>query len=261
MVAGSVPHNRSGAAVGGSGWAIKAFLFDFTAQPDQTLDTDGVVSYGGLNWTKKFSANELVAMASVNGTGLVVKPSLPGSFNATTTYTQPRLCLPVLSALPNAGPGTAMRIWVHYTVAGNPTAFCCSTWAYEGTVAPASSNLNVIYTQRGVLSAGDGRGFGQTITGGANDVASAVNTGDLDVMQIPRGIAGQQASLQVGTYVAGWPAQNTLLPCSVSNVNGTSNPTSGVLSGHTISFGGQTFGTDTPSFTFKHLRVDVLQDW
>lgn len=70
---------------------------DFRAQANQTMATDTTYTIAGLTWTKRNSANDRVAMAIVNGTGLVIQPGATGNWFG--NYTCPVLDTPLSAIL------------------------------------------------------------------------------------------------------------------------------------------------------------------
>src|SRR5271154_1056551 len=66
--------NPQWAPVAAGGWQT-ALDFDFTAQPNQSLATDGVHTIGGLAWTKINSVSDAAPMAIVAATGLQITPT------------------------------------------------------------------------------------------------------------------------------------------------------------------------------------------
>lgn len=78
-----------------SGWTTVLDV-DFSAQAGQTIGTDGTHTIAGRTWTKFNSANDNVAMAIVNGSGLVIQPKSATDYNG-ATRTFPGIYLPISS--------------------------------------------------------------------------------------------------------------------------------------------------------------------
>lgn len=68
-------------AKGGTVWQT-ALDVDFSTQPSQTLTVNGNYTIGGYTFTKVNSLHDSVAMAVVNGTGLVITPDQVSTFSA-----------------------------------------------------------------------------------------------------------------------------------------------------------------------------------
>jgi hypothetical protein len=98
-------------ATGGAGW-VPAIDIDFSGESNQTIATDGNYTIGGLTWTKANSAQDNVAMAVVNGSGLVIQPSV-GGFYAGTTRTVPYIYTDIPTLIPSYYPEMPVRLWVY----------------------------------------------------------------------------------------------------------------------------------------------------
>jgi hypothetical protein len=96
-----------------SNWSTVLDL-DFTAQASQSLAANGNFTIGGLSWQRENAANDRVAMALTNGTGVVIQPTTSDyTVAGGTTRTAPLLWLP-LSALniPSLDWTTGLRVWI-----------------------------------------------------------------------------------------------------------------------------------------------------
>lgn len=87
---------------------------DFSAQGSQTLNANQNYVIDGLTFKKENSANDRVAMAVTNGTGLVIKPTT--SDYSAVTRSSPLLWLALSQlGIPDLDWGTQLRIWVQMT--------------------------------------------------------------------------------------------------------------------------------------------------
>lgn len=98
---------------GSAGWTT-ALDLDFSTLSNQTISTDGTHTVGGKTWTKQNSANEVAAMAVVNGQGLVIQPVQSTDFH-NGTRTAPLLYLPLAElGISNLSWTTKLRLSVQF---------------------------------------------------------------------------------------------------------------------------------------------------
>lgn len=105
--------------VAAPGWTT-TYELDFSAQPNQTINADGNYVIDGKTWAKSNSANDRVAMAIVNGTGLVIQPAI--SALAGLTRTAPMIRLPLSNlTFPSAfSKSSGMRVGIYMSAYAAP---------------------------------------------------------------------------------------------------------------------------------------------
>lgn len=192
-----------------------ALEIDFTAQPNQTLGTDGTVTIAGLSWTKANSANERTATVITNGTGLVWSPTSTGDyFNATRTT--PLLTLNLSSLIPNFTLDTPIRAWMYESTSNEAANFDSCIVALE---RPAS---NTNYVLKRSFSSGNVQNCSANVNGtnSGQTNSTGVYTGNgVLVVECPDGVASIKCRHLVGAFGTGsFPGYSTLT--SVGNFNG-----------------------------------------
>jgi hypothetical protein len=196
----------------GSGYATILDI-DFSIQPNQTLGTDVTFTIDGYSWTKINSINDNVAMAIVNGSGLVIQPKSTGNwFGATRTSPAIHIDLPTL--LPNYYLDTPLRIWMYISVdnlsangdnvgvildnLGTSTTGC-QAFAYRGKPSGTSS-----FTTGGYIG---------SETPSAIPVAANLNNTDrVIVYSFPTGRYAGVSTGYKGGYSGDWPSQTNIVP-------------------------------------------------
>jgi len=135
-----------------SGWTL-ALDIDFTAQPSQPLNPDGVYTIGGLPWTKINSAQDADGspMTLTNGLGLVVVPKTTAFFLG--VFTMPALTLDPALIIPKYDHFTSIRQWTYYSL---NSASAQGVGGVSG-IANLGTNTGFLYQQQwdsGAMAAG-----------------------------------------------------------------------------------------------------------
>lgn len=198
---------------------------DFAALPSLSPISNGVNVIGGWNWTKENSAADAVALAIVNGTGLVYQPvASSGIYPPGPTRTGPILRIDPPQLYPRYTFGTGLKIWVYFTL-NNALDFDHLKMVVETATAAANVSCQVMRLTNG----GDRWGFNSYYNGGV--LVNAYTATDLSdnvmVMELPDGILGNDWRLSTGTYSSGWPADEILRTQHIASPLGTGRDVTG----------------------------------
>jgi hypothetical protein len=241
---------------------------DFSAQSNQTLSSNTTYTIGtdingnNLTWTKANSANDSVAMAVVNGSGLVIQPSTTGSYSD-TTRTAPYIKLDLATYITNYYIGMPIQIWIYISadsLANTPDMVFCGLDNLSSSDSTIDQTVigrrigNPTGTQKSLRYA---PGLAAAVT--AHDVASALDSTDRVMMlSYPIGRSNGNATFYKGTYSSGWPAYSALIPygrtTSATQDFSTTNDTITSLPRQLV-IGGQC-GTSAKSYTVARVRID-----
>lgn len=171
---------------------------NFAAQANQTLNLNQTYTIDGRIWTKRFSANDQVAMNITNGEGLVITPNSGSNFFTGGTFFLPGLDIPLSSLHPKAANyGAHLRIWVYY-FSENPAANFDLTWAGVYT----SNSNSVVYCSFRGSSSGSFQGIRLGTSGGFIGSQRAYTPGSttpVTCVDIPC-LGIQQMTVKTGTY-------------------------------------------------------------
>ena len=244
-----------GGGGGGGGGAETVLDLDFSAEANQTLATNTTYTIAGKTWTKINSANDNVAMAITNGSGLVIQPKAATDY-AGVTRSLPAITLPLASISPEIGLGSSLRVWM-YISADNMAG------QYDlGVVAVDSASFDAGYiAKRGYGVSGQGVGAHFQHTSGTNPgfneepVTLAAGNRVL-VLDIPR-LGSPMVEAKYGAWSSGWPAASALKPARqrYGTVEIFSQLT---MANAVLLIGAQRSGSGTSlSVTINRVRVDV----
>lgn len=192
-------------ASGDLGWHT-ALDLDFSSQASQTLSADGTYTIAGKTWTKYNSTNDNVAMAIVNGSGLVIQPK-SASDAWKTSWTTPGLKIPLQMLIPNVTLDTPLRMTLYVSSENRAANY---DFAGFGLGNIANLTYPCVINARLGYSAGK---MTQVVACGANtDYASPYisETANTVRVTLPNGISGSAyklASLTKATF----PASNELV--------------------------------------------------
>lgn len=201
-------------ASGGTNW-VTAIDLDFSAEANQTLSSDTTYSIGGVTWTKVNSSADRVAMAVVNGSGLVIQPNAGSSIYNGTSRTCPYLYADMASIIPGFYLDIPLRIWLYVSV-DNITA---SGDGCGMSLDNLSTNTNTtsIFTVRRVNNGGTKSiEYNGVITG--TSIAFIANSSLLDnsdrvlMWTLPVGRFNGLSTLHSGAYSSGFPAVTSMVP-------------------------------------------------
>lgn len=84
---------------------------DLTAQPSQTLSPDGVFTIAGVSFTKQRSADDAVALALVNGTGIRFQPINGSATGGTPPLAMPTIATSLAALAPAITASSQVRVW------------------------------------------------------------------------------------------------------------------------------------------------------
>jgi hypothetical protein len=242
------------------GWDTVLDL-DFSAEPNQTLSPDGNYTIGGLSWTKFNSAADSVAMAIVNGSGLVQQPAA-ATDHYTTVRSLPGISIPLTSLISTLDPGTRFRFWVYIPVGNwaanydftdvwieNPAT---NTWQAlrKNWWSPTAGALAAIHMYNG---ADQGAIYNTNITS------------DVLRLDLIGGLGSLQASWAHGAWSSGWPTPNSLIPYAYREAGGTmhnlyagATPIINAPTSWNLCIGSARAGSGTAlSVTIARLKVEV----
>ncbi len=195
---------------------------NFAAQSNQTLNLNQNYTIDGKVWTKRFSANDQVAMNITNGEGLIITPNSGSNFFTGGTFFLPGLDIPLSSLHPKAASyGAHLRIWIYY-FSDNPAANFDLAW---GGVYTANSNSVVYCSFRG-FSSGLFHGIRLGTSGGFIGSSKAFTPASTPVtcIDIPN-LGIQNMTVKGGSYPGGnFPAydDDANLPIQTS-IQGTTD--------------------------------------
>lgn len=242
-----------------SGW-ITALDIDFTAQPSQSISTDGNYTIAGFPFVKLNSTNDNTPMALTNGTGLVIIPKGGGTDYFAGTINLPLLRIFLSNAIANFSYGMPLRLWA-YNSSINPTAqFDESTLTLE---SGGTSGINYNYAFKKGFNNNNANGYITTMNiGGSNQGQQNEQTFVTDnvlVLEVPRGLPSVEFRTYTGVFTNGnWPTTTSLNPHTIYTV-GTQNPTTsiGTASNWTVSLGAERVNSGTAlTVVFARLRID-----
>lgn len=194
----------------GAGWVTDLDL-DFTAEANQTLSSNTTYSIGGLTWTKINSANDNVAMAVVNGSGLVIQPKSTSDISGLTL---PALRTPLSVIIGGMLMSTRFRVWF-YTSANNAAAqHDAAFYAVERPNASPASGLSSFWMQLPRYNSGQKRVECYSMTNGSavgtERFSAAATTANVAVIECTSGLQFGDFSFLTGTWSSGWPAAAAL---------------------------------------------------
>jgi hypothetical protein len=263
-VADDPANNQTNVSLPGS-WRTELDL-DFTAQPTQTLSTDGPHTIAGLTWTKGNSANDASPCVITNGTGLVLTPNGNTGYNG-AGRSSPYLWLPLPQIY--AGLEWGQRLRIYLSIGAETASYGqANTYAFMGL--DTNSNHLAVVCSRGsagslglttehIIAATQVGYFTGTLQSGSSiDATSKTLLAEFD---LPPTVFKNYyaAGLAAG---APFPAVGTFLPsiaACVSVANRDFGPSSplpanlGIILGTAKPNGGSAF-----QVTIQRLRVDVF---
>lgn len=240
------------------GW-ITALDLDFTAQPSQSLGTDGNYTIGGYPFFKSNSANDNTPMALTNGTGIVIIPKAGGTDYFSGTINLPLIRIFLSNVIGNFSYGMPLRLWA-YNSSINPAAeFDESTLTLESA---GVSSLNFNYAFKKGFNNNNANGYITTMNINSSNQGQqneqAFTTDNVMVLEIPRGLPSLEFRTYTGLYSNGWPAASALNPHTMYTVS-TQNPTTsiGAASNWTMSLGAERVNSATNlTVVFARMRID-----
>jgi hypothetical protein len=231
---------------------------DLSSEANQTLTTDGNYTIGGKTWTKINSVNDRVAMALVNGQGLVIKPGATSDLYG-ANRTLPAIVIPLSSLIANMGPMTQIRVWLYVSATNRAQNYDFACLAIEKASPISNYAIFQIYNAAAKVQLGttlNGTGKGQAIVGGGSYATDNVVT-----MEVTTGIAGQNSIGCSGAYAAGWPAVKDLRIIGGQNNTGDTYAMSylGTPADWNLLLGGGRAGSGNTAFstTIARARVEV----
>jgi len=250
-----------GNTLSNGGWTT-ALDLDFTAQPSQTLSTNTTYTIAGKTWTKYNSANDSVAMAITNGTGLVVQPN-----NSSTDYNMtggggrsaPLLGLPLNSIIPNFNTRMRLRIWVYISSENNAAQYDNALFGVDvgaGSVSYVGqrgngTNGNPGFNGQMYFNASGGGFFGRTQTlSSSNNVV---------MMEIP--VLGDPIEMiSAGSWGTDWPDISAMTDMTAYQFSGTVNASTLTASNAMVFLGAMRYQSATSTFavTFARIKVEYI---
>lgn len=265
---GDVTGTLSGAN-GGAAWAV-AKDCDLSAEANQTLSPDGNYTVCGIVFKKEGSANDRVAMAVVNGQGLVIQP-VNGSVWRTN---DPRVWISFAQfAIPNITWGTPLRLMTY--VSAESTVFNNTDVVTVGFTPDSTNQWRIV--QYNVKTLGTNITFGSfwkpvTTTSAAIGTSSPgaifSSSNGAVLIELPGGITQNPAVMNTyyGAFSAGFPTGANWKPLAVlgnppGNVDLTNDATYATpldaTWGVELSAAGNG-GADNVSATIARFRLDYL---
>ena len=192
-----------------SGWIALPFI-NFASLANQTFSTDGTYTVAGYTnaWTKGNSTNDRVAMAIVNGTGLVISPGATGNYYQ-GTKTLPYLSLNLASAIANLGQDTPLRVTIYESSSNETTNSDAMIVALEHSSTPVGlANyymLRTKYTSSGAQTIQAGITVNQTVPSTTQiDLPSNYANNVLQIV-CPNGIGGHTGLFRGTVYSSSFP--------------------------------------------------------
>ena len=205
---------RASGGTSGAGTATEwytVFECDLTAEPAQTLSTNGSYTFCGKTWTKASSTGDATAMALVPGTGLVIQPVSATDFSPTVT-TAPHVWLNATDLIPAFSVSRQYRLSVHLSssnCAANFDSLKVGFWS----PAPAANLLFVALNYAGAGGCNPGYYVAKNNTGinyGTAISTTPLDTDDVEILEMPSGLTGFFGSWTSGAWASGWPEDTTV---------------------------------------------------
>ena len=228
---------------------------DLSAEGNQILDTDTTYTIAGLTFTKINSANDQVAAAIVNGSGLVLQPNAGDFINGTRTL--PALTLDLAQVVPDFDLSTPVRVWI-YTSTFTSSEYTYNYMALENWTTGAAFLLGRRFYK---VPPGDiYHGF-KSIYASADlsyiSAPSGYGTSNVLMIECPLGMAQAWAYSFTGIWAAGWPAIGIMQPLGTHQMLGSTILDStgvGLASGWDMLIGA--YGAAGFSVTVARIRID-----
>lgn len=236
---------------------------DFTAAANQTLDSDTTYTVGGVDWTKKNSANDLTAMAVQNGVGLVCCPT--AGLDHLYTGEAPVLAVTLGDLLDDPTllqADTPIRAMVRgYTKTLGAASANCIGVALEYDAAGYACVCGTRYCNSGTTPYGGQafvkhHGTVETVMGNYEVDASA----ECPAIWMPNGIGGMSVRYGRGTWSDGWPEIPWFAGWGPDNENWdrTAWPGVGIARDWQLSVGAATASQDAGyEWVIQNVRVEA----
>ncbi len=198
----------------GTGW-VTAIDCDISAEGSQTFSSNTTYTFCGLTWTKANSSGDRVAMAIVNGSGLVIQPNGGGLTYNGTTRTAPNIYTDLATIIGSSYYiDTPIRIWI-YISADNIAADADNAgWFMDnlGTSSTIAQAVAYRSASGGVKANLTGSVFAGASLGTQSAASPLNNTDRVMVTEIPLGFWDNHGTSYSAAYSSGWPALNVLRP-------------------------------------------------
>lgn len=193
-----------------SNW-YTVFECDFTAEPAQTLATNGTYTFCGKTWTKASSAGDATAMELLPGTGLVIRPIAATDFTTAVT-TAPHVWLYAKDLIPDFSVSRQYRLSVHLSssnCAGNFDSLKTGFWLPN----PSGNLFTISWNYAGSGGCNPGYYVAKNNAGisyGSVVSPTPLDTDDVEILEMPSGITGFFGSWTSGAWASGWPVETTV---------------------------------------------------
>jgi hypothetical protein len=257
----TVPTYSAGSSSSAAGWAT-ALDLDISAQPLQAMGADGNYTIGGLTVKRENAANDAVAMALINGQGLVIQPNAASDFNnATRTCPLVWISLSQLG-IPNLSWSTGIRVSAYVSAANYAANYDNSVVALDG-----DNTQFVSASFRGIAVAGAGQ-ITRRILGGVTTGTGEINVANTAANNVQSVLVNALGGSSVfahlfGQYAAGWPADSAMgFAGGIADAAGFGSTAGGPAAGNApgnygVVLGALRAGSGTAlSVTFARLKVE-----
>jgi len=236
---------------------------DFAALPNQTLSPDGPYLIGAYTWTKHNSAQDQVATAIINGTGLVLCP-LAGLYNYQNTRTASKIALPLSDLFADVSllrSGTPLRAYVRGYNANGPLGQSELGIGLEYSPTSVSLVTGTRFFTNAVGTAGQCLLKHDTSTETVMGNTPIYGDADCSCIWMPLGIGGMSVRFGRAEWSSGWPDIPFLAGWSPSNERWeiTEWPDVGFASNWEMALYAQTQGQSADyQWVIQNARVDAF---
>lgn len=238
-----------------------ALELDFTAQTTQSISSDGSYTIGGYSFTKINSADDRVAMAVTNGTGLVVQPGTAGANGGdyiNNIRTLPALTMALSTYVPNFTLDTPIRVWLYNSADNAAANYDACVLAFE------RPNGNTNYAAKkgysGALSLNCTANFNASNQGQTN--STGVYTNNVFVLECLDGLSSLRSRFFSGTFGNGFPGFSTLKQVATvgPSTGAFDSQFTGQPSDWNLLIGAQRAGSSTSTYstTIARIRIEYI---
>jgi len=249
----------TGTAAADTGTWTPLVDMDFTAQPNQTLVSDGDYTIGGYVFHKFGTANEASAMAIVNGVGLQIKPNQASTVSG-SSFTAPSLEMALATALQGCRWDTPIRVWTRAQGVYDQN--------YKTNVAGIAHRASAMsaLVAKHQYNGGDNYVSCPTLNGSNSNVVvvgAPWNSYELMLIEFPNGIMDQRFNIYAAPYTGAYPADSalSLIAGFRPSIVGSANIAyMGSFADWRAFVGSYRDGTAAAfTGTFTHFRIEVLK--
>lgn len=238
---------------------------NFANQTSQTLSPDGAYTIAGFTANKTNSSTDRVAMAIVNGSGLVLQPNAGGSDIFGGTFSATCLAFP-LNQFIQITPGTVFRLWM-YVASDNLSADFDQIDIGFGTTSAADFNITSKMESTGTANQHRWRISNNQASGNLTNSTTQPNRSFTDnvLVTVINSVPHFQTYSLSGTYTNGnWPAFTTLNPLhsavASTNYNANWSTSTNPTNWNVFIASGRVNSGTTLTCTVGRIRVDVTNN-